>query len=128
MRSVILIFVLISAQAAVAQTKVTVRVRDANNFEAVAGATIATENHSKHLIAGTNGDVRIAVTDSLAIIVTAAGYKSTRLMLNGREASRDVLLVQSENSLGEVVVTGTMRLVQRTASPVPVEVYTPKFF
>ena len=30
--------------------------------------------------------------------------------------------------MSEVVVTGTMRTVQKTASPVPVEVYTPKFF
>jgi outer membrane receptor for ferrienterochelin and colicins len=30
--------------------------------------------------------------------------------------------------LDDVVVTGTMKLVQKTASPVPVEVYTPQFF
>jgi outer membrane receptor for ferrienterochelin and colicins len=38
-----------------------------------------------------------------------------------------------ENALGtdsmdQVVITGTMRAVKRSASPVPVEVYTPKFF
>lgn len=32
------------------------------------------------------------------------------------------------DSLDEVVISGTMRAIKRSASPVPVEVYTPKFF
>jgi outer membrane receptor for ferrienterochelin and colicins len=32
------------------------------------------------------------------------------------------------DSMDQVVITGTMRAVKRSASPVPVEVYTPKFF
>lgn len=32
------------------------------------------------------------------------------------------------DSLEEVVISGTMRAIKRSASPVPVEVYTPKFF
>jgi outer membrane receptor for ferrienterochelin and colicins len=34
----------------------------------------------------------------------------------------------TNDSLDQVVVTGTMRVIKRTASPVPVEVYSPKFF
>jgi outer membrane receptor for ferrienterochelin and colicins len=33
-----------------------------------------------------------------------------------------------KDSMEQVVITGTMRAVKRSASPVPVEVYTPKFF
>src|SRR5690606_28472700 len=32
------------------------------------------------------------------------------------------------DSMDQVVITGTMRAVKRSESPVPVEVYTPKFF
>lgn len=32
------------------------------------------------------------------------------------------------DSMDQVVITGTMRAIKRSASPVPVEVYTPKFF
>lgn len=36
--------------------------------------------------------------------------------------------VFGNDSLDEVVISGTMRAIKRSASPVPVEVYTPKFF
>lgn len=38
------------------------------------------------------------------------------------------LLPADESSIGEVVITGTMKEVSRLASPVPVEVYSPAFF
>jgi len=40
----------------------------------------------------------------------------------------DVVMEVNQNSLDEVVITGTMRPMSRTDSPVPVEIYTAKFF
>src|SRR5690606_4480902 len=40
----------------------------------------------------------------------------------------DFVLIESPKSLGEVVVSGTMKEVSKLGSPVPVEVYSAKFF
>jgi len=37
-------------------------------------------------------------------------------------------MVSMENSLNEVVVTGTMKEVSRSESPIPIEILTPKLF
>lgn len=65
------------------------------------------------------------------IHVSAIGFKNytgTIVMDTNPVKSLDIQLLQDESALDEVVVTGTMREVSRSASPVPVEVFTPKFF
>lgn len=52
------------------------------------------------------------------ILCSASGYFFA--------SAQDTL--QQKKELEDVVVTGTMRLVKRSESPVPVEVYSPKFF
>lgn len=40
----------------------------------------------------------------------------------------NIVLEETKTNLNEVVVTGTMRTVRRADSPVPIEIYTPRFF
>lgn len=62
---------------------------------------------------------------------SAIGYEtvSKKIIVNSSEPIvLNVELKEAELSLEEVVVTGTMKEVSKLESPVPVEIYTPKFF
>ena len=63
--------------------------------------------------------------------VKYVGYQPhhTRIRTNGTApATKDIILMGEGASLDEVVVSGTMKEVSKLDSPVPVEVYTAKFF
>lgn len=64
------------------------------------------------------------------VIVAAIGYTKVSKAIRLKENQTAVLNFEliSNNSLGEVVISGTMKEVSKTDSPVPVEVYTAKFF
>ncbi len=54
---------------------------------------------------------------------------TTKIRTNGTSPTRkDIILMDESASLDEVVVSGTMKEVSKLDSPVPVEVYTAKFF
>ncbi len=66
------------------------------------------------------------------VIISTIGYQSKfmSITLDSSNPSVDFKLdlVESISSLDEVVITGTMKEVNRLESPVPVEVYSPEFF
>lgn len=66
------------------------------------------------------------------IIVSAIGYEKQQKKISLSEKEQTVSvsfeLKESLADLNEVVVSGTMKEVSKLESPVPVEVYTPKFF
>jgi len=66
-----------------------------------------------------------------SLAITAVGFNKEIQKVNIKEGENTLLqieLTQTESNLNEVVVTGTLKEVRRTESPVPVEVYTPAFF
>ncbi len=63
--------------------------------------------------------------------VSFLGYRSYRIKVTVDKewvAQDAVLTPEPENDLSEVVISGTMKEVSKLESPVPVEVYTSKFF
>ena len=65
------------------------------------------------------------------IKVSAVGYEATiqsATVEAGKITALNVTLKEGGAALTDVVVTGTLKPVSRSASPIPVEVYTPKFF
>lgn len=65
------------------------------------------------------------------LLVTAFGYKSLQkqLLLDTTDSLHlDLELMPLEVTLNEVVISGTLKEVSRLESPVPVEVYTSRFF
>ncbi len=65
------------------------------------------------------------------LTVTMVGYKPIHQAIDLKEEeakSIDVKLEASDTELDNVVVTGTMRPVMRSQSPITVDVYTPQFF
>ena len=63
------------------------------------------------------------------VIISSIGYKtkSLNIFFNNNQITRDFSLA-SDNSLDEVVISGTLRPVSKSNSPVPVEVYSETFF
>lgn len=65
------------------------------------------------------------------LAISSVGYLSEtrKITLKDDEmATLDIELPSNQNSLNEVVVTGTLKEVRRLESPVAVEVYTPTYF
>ncbi|WP_240347964.1 TonB-dependent receptor [Longitalea arenae] len=63
--------------------------------------------------------------------VSFLGYKTykTSIKVDRKEIFHNVVLTQpADNALNEVVVSGTMKEMSKLESPVPVEVYTARFF
>ncbi|MEQ9439104.1 MAG: TonB-dependent receptor [Cyclobacteriaceae bacterium] len=62
---------------------------------------------------------------------SSVGYESSikKVLLNeGEQLTVDITMTEGAGALDEVVVTGTLKEVNRLESPVPVEVYNPTFF
>lgn len=65
------------------------------------------------------------------VLVSFLGYETTQKKIAlqaGEVATLDFSLEMASNTMNEVVVTGTLKEVNRLESPVPVEVYNPVFF
>ncbi len=68
---------------------------------------------------------------SYKVIVSYLGYQTEQRKIelkSGQKLQLDFSLASLSNIMDEVVVTGTMKEVNRLESPVPVEVYNPTFF
>lgn len=100
---------------------------DRLSYEPVAGATLTFPESGKSLVASESGQIQLTTAyDSIPVILSAAGYRSDTILLDSKVST--FTLVRSAGAMQEVVVTGTLRTVLKSASPVAVEVYTPKFF
>src|SRR5690606_6030491 len=62
------------------------------------------------------------------LVASYAGYAPDTIALSPGKATYNFRLIGTAGMLGEVVVSGTMKAVSKLESPVPVEVYTSKFF
>lgn len=87
----------------------------------------------KGAAADENGFYRIAdiAPGTYTIKVQCVGYLTLSRNVTVRDQMTQVLnfdLEKDNRSLSEVVITGTMNETEKTDSPIPVEVYTPKFF
>lgn len=80
-----------------------------------------------------NGFYRISevVPGTYAIKVQCIGYLTLIRNITVRDQMTQVVdfeLQRDPKSISEVVITGTMSEVEKSDSPIPVDVYTPKFF
>lgn len=83
----------------------------------------------------TNNMGRFTISDikegNYTIVFTSVGYQKVEKTIavnKSNNESLQVVMQETESSLGEFVVSGTMKEVSRLDSPIPVEVYTAKFF
>lgn len=96
-------------------------------------ATIHLVNTGLGDATGEDGSYRITdiPAGTYQIEVSAIGYDKTKRSLTlspGEDRTLDVTLQAGQSQMDEVVVSGTLKEVLRSDSPVPVEAYTPAFF
>jgi len=98
----------------------------------VSFANIYLKNTSIGTASDENGyyELRNTGTGLQQVIVSVIGYQPYRnnvTVVAGQTEILDISLLASTEFLEEMVVTGTLKAVQRSESPVPVEVYSPTF-
>ena len=103
------------------------------NGKAVEGATVKIMNEQIATVSDSSGffNLELLKPGGYNMVITAIEYNKEILKVNvkaGENKFQQIELTQTQSNLNEVVVTGTLKEVRRTESPVPVEVYTPAFF
>ncbi|MGB5030354.1 MAG: TonB-dependent receptor [Chitinophagaceae bacterium] len=94
--------------------------------EPIPGATISISDSSNSVTADDLGRFSISIPAGLSLRVTATGYETKMIIPDN--GNRVIIKLKSlQKELETVVVTGTMKAVRRSESPVAVEVYTPQF-
>jgi outer membrane receptor for ferrienterochelin and colicins len=94
--------------------------------EAVAGATVMLSDSSHSVLCDEKGKFTIQIPSATSLMITAVGFE-TKLLAPGAKEHFIILLNSHQKELDAVVVSGTMRAVKKSESPVSVEVYTPQF-
>ena len=122
------VFVLLRAALAVAQTG---RVTDAITGEPLAFASIRVMDDTGGAMTDSAGFFHLPAAtgpDKIKIQVSLVGYLTQTEWLKTGKSLSEIRLHPDESSLKEVVVSGTMKEMRKADSPVPVEVFSPKFF
>ena len=103
-------------------------VRDKSNGDALPGATVVAA--TQKAVTDRDGRFRITWNDSVpaSLVVSMVGYKADTIKGVDHHKPVVVFMETASGVLTDVVITGTMKAVQKLSSPVPVEVYTPQFF
>ncbi len=107
------------------------RVTDTQTGEPLAFATIQMTDPPGGTLTDTAGFFTLKVPEGfekIRINVSLVGYVRQSNVLKINEKEIEIHLAPDESNLKEVVVTGTMKEMRKADSPVPVEVFSPKFF
>lgn len=126
-RKPFLFFILFFLSAGLfAQRSVQGEVMHEQTGERLAGATVSTSVSLRSVVSDRNGKFTIDISDTDSLLVTVTGFEIRKI----DPADKKYLAVSMtplQKELEGVVVTGTMKAVRRSESPVAVEVYTPQF-
>ena len=95
-------------------------------------ANILINKASKSIVSDADGNyfIKDLAAGDYEIAVSYTGFRTEKRQITLIDSIETVLdfKLREDNSLDEVVITGTMKPVSRLESPVPVEVYKPTFF
>lgn len=102
-----------------------------NDQEPVSFATVQLKNSSTGTLSKEDGSFTLnnLAAGNYELIISAIGYEKTIVAVQiPNQTTQTIHVKQSESSIEQVVVTGTMVEASKLDSPVPVEVYTKQFF
>lgn len=103
-------------------------VRDATTGEAVSFAGIQLKGTTNGTAADEKGNFSLNANSGSYILISAVGYKTDSIKIQATKNFYALTLSTTENSLNDVVISGTMRETSKAESPILVEVYTAKLF
>lgn len=123
----LILFFLAVGMSVFAQRIIYGEVVDGQTGEAIAGATVSLQDLSQSVLCDGKGKFTIQLPSEKSLLITAVGFEA-KLFNPGSKEHVIILLSSQHKELDAVVVSGTMRPVKKSESPVSVEVYTPQFF
>lgn len=127
----LMMWVLFALNAQAQQTTITGKIT--HGKEPIGFANIGIKGTTQGAVANADGEYNLKVNNQgvYTLVISALGYETSykRVVTNNNEKIvLNVNLDVSQTALNEVTVTGTLKEVSKLNSPVPVEIYTPKFF
>ena len=129
MKNYIILTLLLISQVGISQSikgKIT-----SKNGDAIPFANIFLKNTKLGTNSTEDGtyELNYKLKGKYTLVVSSIGFKTFtyNLVLDGNNRVKNIVL-EDDNSLDEIVISGTLRPVSKTASPVPVEVYSKTFF
>ena len=101
-----------------------------HNNEPIKSASIYYYGTSFGVISDDKGEFSIKYLEikNPILIISYLGYKTKSIELDPNNNELGFIELDSENSLNEVVISGTIKSVSKLDSPIPVEVYSKDFF
>lgn len=110
---------------------VTIRGAVKSNTEILPFANVYLSKTTKGATANENGfyEITNVKSGSYTIITSFTGYKTAKQKIEVK--NEDITInfdLTNSGMLNEIVISGTLKPVTKTESPVPVEVYSPSFF
>lgn len=114
-----------------AQAPIKGTVQDAETGAGIPAVTIAIPGTGRQTITDDAGVFELnssGVTTGAKILALCVGYQKDSFLIENLAKPVRFSLRPLQTQINEVVVSGTMKAVSRMQSPVPVEVYTPRFF
>ncbi|KOY51246.1 TonB-dependent receptor [Polaribacter dokdonensis] len=129
MKNYIVIILLLISQVGIGQSikgKIT-----SKNGDAIPFANIFLKNTKLGTNSTEDGsyELNYKLKGKYTLVVSSIGFKTLtyNLVLESNNRIKNIVL-EDDNSLDEIVISGTLRPVSKSASPVPVEVYSKTFF
>lgn len=104
-------------------------IRDAEN-NPLFGVTIFNSSNTKNEISDVNGNFSIeSSNEENKLIISHVGYISKKINIESSGKPIDIgYIMLKNNSLDEIVISGTLREVSKLKSVVPIELYSSDFF
>ena len=103
-------------------------VTDLRTDEQLKHATVKNLKSGVSVLTDHAGGFKLAATDGDSLFVSAVGYAADTIAV---AAVKKFVLIQLKpvtKSLGEVVISGTLKEIKKSNSPIAVETYSAKFF
>ncbi|MFT3845049.1 MAG: TonB-dependent receptor [Lacibacter sp.] len=124
----LMLSVLVSFQVEAQTFTVKGEVTDVKTDEKIRQVTIHNLQKRLSVVTAADGSFKITVTVNDTLVISAVGYASDTMAVKKEQHFFSVRLKPLMKSLDEVVISGTMREVSRSSSPVVVETYSARFF
>ncbi len=131
MKHIFFLLLTVSSLSLFAQNSLSGKITHADNGEPVVGATVFVAELKVGTTTDANGEYRLnkIPKGTYDVRVGFVGHTTQTEKINVEgDVQRNFSMVNASNALEEVVVTGTMKETSKLESPVPIEIYTPKFF
>tara|TARA_B100000767_G_scaffold70659_1_gene67273 strand:- start:2068 stop:4311 length:2244 start_codon:yes stop_codon:yes gene_type:complete len=100
------------------------------NGQPIEGVSILLKGSNTGTITDHDGQFELNITNlkKPKLIFSYIGFKSVTRKIDFRDLDLGVIILESDETLNEVVISGTLKPVSKLDSPVPVEIYSQTFF